>query len=251
MILIALSGGIGSGKSTVARMLAELGAIVVDHDRITHQTYAQGTPGWQQVVDEFGPRVIGADGEIDRKVLGPIAFNTPGGTLRLLRITQPAVMPTAMRTFAEKARQGYQVGVLESAVVIDTGDHWYFDQVWVTYAPEDLAARHAAERQGSNVTFEQAKQRMRHQHPGRAQGELRRPHHPHGPDAGRNAGERARRLAEPARGDRAGDRHEAPVRPARSAAGVGGVCIPVASGRPASTQAWPKRHFVFRGASRS
>ena len=166
MILIALSGGIGSGKSTVARMLAELGAIVVDHDRITHQTYAQGTPGWQQVVDEFGPRVIGADGEIDRKVLGPIAFNTPGGTLRLLRITQPAVMPTAMRTFAEKARQGYQVGVLESAVVIDTGDHWYFDQVWVTYAPEDLAARHAAERQGSNVTFEQAKQRMRHQHPG-------------------------------------------------------------------------------------
>src|SRR5207244_12732870 len=81
--VIGLTGGIGSGKSTVAGILAELGARVLDADRIGHEVYRPGTEGHARVVAVFGPGVVAPDGTIDRRALGSIAFRAPEALARL------------------------------------------------------------------------------------------------------------------------------------------------------------------------
>ncbi|MER3514964.1 MAG: dephospho-CoA kinase, partial [Chloroflexota bacterium] len=81
--VIGLTGNIGTGKSTVTRMLADLGATVIDADALAHEVIAPGTPGWHQVVDAFGPEVVAADGAIDRARLAAIVFSDPAALARL------------------------------------------------------------------------------------------------------------------------------------------------------------------------
>jgi dephospho-CoA kinase len=104
MYLIGLTGGIASGKSVVAKRFAELGAVVVDADVLAREVVEPGTPGLAAIAAHFGPRVIAADGGLDRPALGAIVFSDPGARLALNAITHPAVWRRARQLFDDAQR---------------------------------------------------------------------------------------------------------------------------------------------------
>ena len=91
MKVVGLTGGIGSGKSTVSKFLADLGAIIIDADRVGHQAFEPDTEAYRQVVAAFGPRILTPVGEIDRHKLGSIVFADPKARDRLNRIMHPRI----------------------------------------------------------------------------------------------------------------------------------------------------------------
>ncbi|GAB3598797.1 dephospho-CoA kinase [Microbacterium tumbae] len=99
MPLIALTGGIASGKSTIARRLEEHGAVVVDADRIVRDVQAPGSPVLQRIVEEFGRDVLDASGALDRPALGAVVFGDPEALARLNAIVHPAVRAESQRRF--------------------------------------------------------------------------------------------------------------------------------------------------------
>ena len=165
MIRVGLTGGVGSGKSTVSKMLADLGAYVMDADKLGHQVYAPGTSGWEQVVQEFGRGVVADNGEIDRKKLGAIVFADRPRLKRLEDIVQPEIGRMAVRLFEEKSREGVQVGVLEAAVLIEAHFDRLVDQIWVTYASEEVVVQRLTSRDGLPLAPEEARRRIAAQMP--------------------------------------------------------------------------------------
>lgn len=136
MPLIALTGGIAAGKSTIARRLAEHGAVVVDADAIVRDVQSPGSPVLERIADDFGADVISADGSLDRAALGAVVFADPEALARLNAIVHPAVRAESERRFA-LARQAdphavvvYDVPLLAEA---RAGDEW--DLVVVAHAP--------------------------------------------------------------------------------------------------------------------
>ncbi len=148
MLTVGLTGGIGSGKSTVAEILGSLGALVIDADRVGHEVYLPGTPGWQQVVDAFGPGVVATDGTVDRKALGAIVFADAGALARLNAIVHPLIREAVqMRVEKARAEAPSRPVIIEAAVLIEA--RWYelVDEVWVVVAsPETVIRRVTASR---------------------------------------------------------------------------------------------------------
>jgi dephospho-CoA kinase len=145
--VVGLTGGIGSGKSTVAAMLAELGAHVIDADRVGHDVYRPGTEGFARVVDAFGRDVVAADGTIDRRVLGARVFADPAELRRLNALVHPLIGDEIRRRLeAVRADDGGRPIVVEAAIMIEAG--WrFFDRIWVVVVkPETAIARIAASR---------------------------------------------------------------------------------------------------------
>ncbi len=141
--VIGLTGGIGSGKSTVAAMLAELGAYVVDADRVGHEVYEPKTDGWRRVVEAFGNRVVAPDGAIDRKALAAIVFADADALAQLNAIVHPLIRQTvAERAAAALAGDPRRPIVIEAAVLIEAKWYELVDEVWVVTAdPEVVIAR--------------------------------------------------------------------------------------------------------------
>jgi dephospho-CoA kinase len=158
VFVIGLTGGIASGKSTISSALAERGATIVDADRVGHEAYLPGTEGWQAVVDAFGQRVVGTDGEIDRKVLGGIVFAEPGERERLQSIIWPVMKRMMHRKIDEFREAGIGVVVLEAAVLIEAAWLDLVDKVWLVLVPEAVAEARLISRNG--LTAEQAKARI-------------------------------------------------------------------------------------------
>jgi dephospho-CoA kinase len=104
MYLIGLTGGIASGKSVVAKRLAERGAVVVDADVLAREVVEPGTPALAAIADHFGPGVIADDGSLDRPALGAVIFSDPAERLALNAITHPAVWKRARELFAAAER---------------------------------------------------------------------------------------------------------------------------------------------------
>jgi dephospho-CoA kinase len=128
-----LTGGIGSGKSTVAAMLRELGAIVIDSDLLARQVVAPGTPGLAQVVAAFGPDVLAADGSMDRAKVGAIVFADPAQRQRLEAIVWPLV---AQESAALAATAGPDdLVVHDIPLLVETGQQSGFDAVLVVDVP--------------------------------------------------------------------------------------------------------------------
>ncbi|MEW6034293.1 MAG: dephospho-CoA kinase [Chloroflexota bacterium] len=150
MVVIGLTGGIGSGKSTVAGFLAGMGAVVLDADKVGHEVYRRGTPGWEGVVAAFGNGVVGPDGEIDRRKLAQIAFGSPEMVARLNSVVHPRMYQMMKERIEEWRRHGVAAVVLEAAVLIEAGWRGLVDEVWVTVAPEVSVVRRLKESKGVN-----------------------------------------------------------------------------------------------------
>jgi dephospho-CoA kinase len=146
--VIGLSGGIGAGKSTVAAMLAERGALVIDADRVGHEVYQPGTEGFRQVKGAFGARIVGPDGTIDRRVLGAIVFDDPAALARLNAIVHPLIVAELGRRIAAARRENVaRPIVVEAAILAEAGWRGLFDRLWVVTArPETAIARVVASR---------------------------------------------------------------------------------------------------------
>jgi dephospho-CoA kinase len=134
MLLVGLTGGIGTGKSTVARMLEKWGAVVFDADVLARQAVAPGTPGFDQVVERFGPNVLAPGGGLDREALASIVFSDPAARRDLEGIVHPEVR----RMFAEgceEYRDSDRVVVFSAPLLVETGMHTAFDRLIVVSAP--------------------------------------------------------------------------------------------------------------------
>lgn len=170
MRVIGLTGGIASGKSLVSQRLAELGAVILDADKLGHETYRQGSETFHAVLEAFGEDVVGADGEIDRRALGGKVFGDPAARHRLEDIVWPAIRRLAQERLDELRGEGVPVVVLEAAVLIEASWTDIVDEVWVVMAkPETVHTRLAAR---NGLTAEQAEARIRAQ----LTNEERRPH---------------------------------------------------------------------------
>jgi dephospho-CoA kinase len=158
MYTIGLTGGIGTGKSVVAQVLEELGAVILNADLVGHEAYLPGAPAYEDIVAAFGKEVVAADGSIDRKKLGPIVFSSPEKLARLNQITHPRMKEMMREKLAEAARGGAEVAVLEAALLFDAGWDDLTDEVWVTVVEGETAARRASERSG--IPLEQVLERI-------------------------------------------------------------------------------------------
>jgi dephospho-CoA kinase len=135
--VIGLTGGIGAGKSTVTQMLEELGAAVIDADKVGHQIYLPDLPAWREIVDAFGTGVLNADRSINRQALGKIVFASPEALHTLNRIVHPKMFDRMAELIDElRARGGMQAIVVEAAVLIEANWQPLVDQVWVVVASE-------------------------------------------------------------------------------------------------------------------
>jgi dephospho-CoA kinase len=136
--LIGLTGGIASGKSTIARRLAENGAIVVDADRIAREVVEPGTPALAEIVDTFGDSVLREDGSLDRPALGAIVFADGEALLRLNAITHPAVLRASTARFDEAAAADPDAVVLyDVPLLVESANEYPFDLIVVAHASAD------------------------------------------------------------------------------------------------------------------
>lgn len=158
MYVIGLTGGIGTGKSTVAGMLEELGATILSADLTGHEVYAPARPAWQEIVDAFGQDLVAADGTIDRAKLRNIVFSDPQELARLNAITHPRMKEMMRERIGQLASGGVDIIVLEAALLFDAGWDDLTDEVWVTVAPPQVAAQRAAQRSG--IPVEQVLERI-------------------------------------------------------------------------------------------
>ena len=157
--VVGLTGGIGSGKTSISSHLARLGARVIDCDVIGHSCYARGEPAHAAIVEHFGLSVLAADGSIDRKVLGPRVFKDPLEMQRLNAI----VWPEIKRKVAEEVRRfdAGEVVVMEAAVLMEAGwsdDESLVDEVWVTFVDRQEAVQRVVQRNA--VSAEEAERRV-------------------------------------------------------------------------------------------
>jgi dephospho-CoA kinase len=132
MLRIGLTGGIGSGKSTVSALLAERGAVVVDADLIAREVVQPGTPGLAAVAEAFGTDVLAADGSLDRPALAAVVFADPEARRRLDGIVHPLVRARAAEL--EAAAPPGTVVVHDVPLLVETGQAGRFDLVLVVTA---------------------------------------------------------------------------------------------------------------------
>lgn len=136
MRIIGLTGGIASGKSTVSRMLRELGARVVDIDAIARQVVAPGEPAWREVVDWLGQQVLLIDGNLDRRKVADLVFADSKARARLEAITHPRIGETVDREVAAARNAGLPALVLDVPLLFEAGWVDRVDEVWVVFADE-------------------------------------------------------------------------------------------------------------------
>lgn len=159
MHLIGLTGGIASGKSTIARRLSEHGAVVVDADRIAREVVEPGTPALAQIAETFGPDVIAADGSLNRPALGAIVFADEDARLKLNAITHPAVLATSTERFrAAGEADPDAVVVYDVPLLVESANEYPFDLVVVAHASAATRIRRLMELRGTDE--EEARRRV-------------------------------------------------------------------------------------------
>jgi dephospho-CoA kinase len=150
MIVIGLTGGIGTGKSTVVDILRQLGATAIDADVVGHEVYAAGTAGFGAVVEAFGPGVVGVDGEVDRTVLGKLVFADERAMARLNGLVHPLIREAVSERLRGLKEAGAAVVVLEAAILLEAGWTDLVDEVWVVDAPASAVMDRLAPRFGGD-----------------------------------------------------------------------------------------------------
>jgi dephospho-CoA kinase len=159
--VIGLTGGIGSGKSTVSKYLAELGAVIIDADKLGHETYLPHTETWQALVKTFGSRILAKDDTIDRKQLGEIVFGNAGELKKLDAVIHPQITRMIHQQIADYRHRGAKVIVLDAPVLFEAGAGALAEEIWVVEADETKIISRAASRTG--LPEEQIRARVRSQ----------------------------------------------------------------------------------------
>ncbi|MCK5576820.1 MAG: dephospho-CoA kinase [Dehalococcoidales bacterium] len=161
MRVIGVTGGIGSGKTTVTRLLKELGAVVIDADKIGHELLKPGGQAYQAVAGAFGRQVLEPDGLINRQKLAEIVFNSPPDLAYLNRIMHPLIGDEVRSRMEQYQGQGVEVVVIEAPLLIEARWTALVDELWVTVAPEDVVLKRLE--QGMGLSHEEAEARIRAQ----------------------------------------------------------------------------------------
>lgn len=163
MRVIGLTGGIGTGKSTVSRLLREMGVTVVDADEAARAVQAKGAEGLRLIVEEFGPEVLTPGGELDRARLAGVVFEDPEARRRLNDIVHPLVRRWMAERQVEAEERGDPVVVLDIPLLYESRGDAAFDAVLLVYAPKELQVRRLVEQRG--MTEQEALARIAAQMP--------------------------------------------------------------------------------------
>lgn len=162
MHLVGLTGGIGSGKSTVARLLAERGAIVVDADQVAREVVEPGEPALDEIAERFGAEVIDPDGRLDRAAVAAIVFGDPEARRDLEAITHPRIAEAvaariAEAQSAEDADGRTRTVVVDHPLLVESGSAEGFPTVIVVVAPEEERIRRLVEHRGMDASDARAR----------------------------------------------------------------------------------------------
>jgi dephospho-CoA kinase len=160
VIRVGLTGGIGSGKSTVAEMLVERGAVVVDGDQIARELVMPGSPALTAIVERYGQQVVHEDGTLDRAGLADIVFPDPDALADLDAIMHPRIAARAAEMLDEAARTGAAAVVYDMPLLVEGGQADEFDLVVVVHAPVPMRLARLAVR---GIRVDDAHERMQRQ----------------------------------------------------------------------------------------
>ena len=148
MVVIGLTGGIGTGKSSVSRILAGLGAVIIDAALVGHEVYKPTNAVWKALTQIFGSEILLPNNQIDRQKLGNIVFNDPTAMAQLNAIMRPEIRNLLIERLEKALDQGGKVAVLDSATLIDAGWMTLTDEVWLVTAPKQIIIARLRERDG-------------------------------------------------------------------------------------------------------
>lgn len=158
MKTIGLTGGIGSGKSTVSQLLGELGAFVIDADKVGHEIYLPGKEAWKQVTAAFGQDILAPDQTIDRKKLGAIVFGSEDARKRLNSIVHPLMFTDINRRIKEKRAAGFTKPiVVEAAILIEANWLPLTDEVWLVITNKSAVIDRVAAQRGLSAKDTEAR----------------------------------------------------------------------------------------------
>ena len=158
MLVIGLTGGIGTGKSEAARHLVTLGARLIDADVVGHEAYRPHAEAWRRVVEAFGEAILGPEGEIDRRALGAIVFSDPDQLARLNGIMHPLMAGMVQEKIDAFWETGSEAVVVEAALLFEAGWSSLVQEVWVTDSPVEVVVARLAQRNG--MSEEEARRRI-------------------------------------------------------------------------------------------
>ena len=150
MLVIGVTGNIGSGKGTVCQILAKLGTAVIDADKLGHETYQPHSPAWQELVAAFGKDIVNSDNEINREKLGQIVFSHPDALARLNQIVHPKAYRLAQERIQACRRQGATAVALEATLLIEAGWADLVNKIWLVVAPESIVVQRLIPQEGRN-----------------------------------------------------------------------------------------------------
>jgi dephospho-CoA kinase len=159
MKLIGLTGGIGSGKSTIARRLEKLGARVIDADVVSREVVEPGQPALSAIVATFGADVLNADGTLNRARLGDIVFTDKEAREKLNNIVHPAVRERSLKLFAEA--EDHEVVIYDVPLLVESENYYSFEHIIVASAPEEIRVERLMEHRG--MTESEARARIESQ----------------------------------------------------------------------------------------
>ena len=158
MMVIGLTGSIGTGKSEAARRLEVLGASIISADQVGHEAYTPNTEAWGQVLAAFGDDILQDDGGIDRRKLGAVVFSDPAQLEKLNQIMHPRMARMVADKIEELRDQGVEVVVVEAALLFEAGWDSLVEEVWVTDSTEQVVIERLKQRNG--MSEEEARKRI-------------------------------------------------------------------------------------------
>jgi dephospho-CoA kinase len=163
-LLVGLTGGIATGKSTVSEMLRQRGSALIDADVLARAVVEPGEPALGRIVAEFGRAVLQPDGRLDRKKLGALVFADAAKRKRLEQITHPAIRERLTRRLQELSEQGFRgLAIFDAAVLIESGNHRNMDRLIVVVTDEATQIARLMARDG--IDHDDAVRKVRSQMP--------------------------------------------------------------------------------------
>lgn len=151
MIIIGLTGGIGTGKSTTSRFLSDLGAVVLDADSLGHETYKKGTGLYRNLIKTFGQDILDSNGEINRSELAEIVFTDENLLIKLNSMVHPHIKQSIERTIDKLDKQEINMVVIDAAILVEAGWRNLVDELWVVTAERKTIKKRLSHKLKNNM----------------------------------------------------------------------------------------------------